>query len=68
MKHLDIGEFFTDTGKLDGFSGDGTNRQGGAAAGIAIELCEDDAGERDGRIEGFGNVHRVLPGHSIDHK
>ena len=32
-----------------------------AAATIAIQSCQHNAGDADGFMEGFGDVHRVLP-------
>ena len=65
MERLDIGQLFADAGKLDGLACDGTNRERGAAACVAIELGEDHACERDGLMEAFCDVDRVLTGHGV---
>jgi len=39
-----------------------------AAARVAVDFGEDDAGERQHVVEGFGGVGGVLPGHAIDHE
>ncbi len=52
--------------KTIGPADDLLDRQGGAAAGVAVELGEDDAVERQGVVEGRGGRHRVLAGHRVD--
>ena len=32
-----------------------------AAARVAVELCEDDAGDMDGLIKGLGHIDGLLP-------
>ena len=41
------------------------DRQRRAAAGVAVELGEEDPGERQRRGEGAGALHRVLAGHRV---
>ena len=40
--------------------------RGGAAAGVAVELGQDDAVEVDLAVEGLGGVDGVLAGHGVD--
>jgi hypothetical protein len=46
MEGFETGQFFADAGELDRLAGDVTHRQRRTAARIAIELGEDDAGQR----------------------
>src|SRR5699024_6371314 len=41
------------------------HRNGRAAAGVAIELGEDDARDVERFVEGLGDVHGVLAGHGV---
>jgi len=50
---------------LDGLAGDGTHGEGGTAAGITIELGEDEAGDANLAIEGLGDGDRLLTGGGI---
>ncbi len=54
--------------ELDRLAGDGAHRQRGAAAGVAVELGEDDAVEVDRCCELLGDVDGVLAGHGVDHQ
>ncbi len=58
-------EFLAFAGVFDRFAGDGAHREGGAAAGVAIEFGEDDAGDADGFVEVFGDGDRLLAGGGI---
>src|SRR5699024_9186723 len=40
--------------------------EAGAAAGVAVKFGEDDARDVQPLVEGFGDVHGVLPGHRVD--
>jgi len=42
------------------------HRQGGAAAGVAVQLGEDDTVELEGLMERLGNADGVLTGHGVD--
>ena len=46
MKRLEPGEFLADADELDRLAGDMTNRKRRAAAGVAVELGENEAGQR----------------------
>ncbi len=65
MKRLQRIVLLTHADELDGLPRhlpDGKRR---AAAGIAVHLGEDDAGERKLFVELIGGAHCVLPGHSV---
>ena len=49
--------------KLDGLGDDGAYRQGSTAAGVSVELGEDDAVKVEAVVEGLGRVYGVLAGH-----
>ena len=66
MEQLQILELLARTGELDGSAGDSLDRQRRAAAGIAVELRQDDAGDVQKLVEGFRDVDRVLTGHRVD--
>ena len=42
------------------------DRERGAAARVAVDLGQDEAGQRDGRRERLGDADRLLAGHGID--
>src|SRR3989344_2465071 len=54
VEHLQAVDLFRNTGELDRHTGDLAHGQGRAAARIAIELGEHDAGQRQGVLEGLG--------------
>ena len=49
-----------------GLAGDLLDRERGAAAGVAVELGEDDAVELQRLVEGLGHGDGVLTGHGVD--
>ena len=51
--------------ELDRHLGDFLDRQGRPAAGVAVELGEDDAVEIEGVVERLGAVDGVLAGHGV---
>ncbi len=51
--------------KGDGHADDSDHRQGRAAAGVAVDLREDDAADADLPVELAGALDRVLAGHRI---
>ena len=57
--------FFADADELDGLAGDLADGERCAAAGVAVHLGEDDAGERELLVELVGGVDRVLSGHGV---
>jgi hypothetical protein len=61
-------EMFADADELDRHAGDMLHREGRAAAGVAVELREDDAVEFQGFVERLGAVDRILAGHAVDHQ
>ena len=52
--------------ELDRDAGDGRDRERRAAAGVAVDLGEDQAGDRDGRGERLGDADGLLAGHRVD--
>ena len=54
--------------ELDRHAGHGLDRQGGAAAGVAVELGHDHAVEFQGLVERLGAADGVLAGHRVDHQ
>ena len=54
--------------ELDRDAGDRRDRQGGTAAGIAIDLGQDQAGDRDRGDERLGDGDGLLAGHGVDHE
>src|SRR5690606_11530352 len=57
---------FSDTLEDDGGSGDFTYIEGGAAARVAVELREDDAGEAQFIVEAPRGTYGVLTDHRVD--
>ncbi len=58
-------QLLADADELDRDLGDFLDGQRRAAAGIAVELGEDDAVEIEGVVEGLGAIDRVLAGHGV---
>ena len=52
--------------ELDREPGDGRDAERGAAAGVAIDLGQDEAGHRDRRDERLGDADGLLAGHGVD--
>ena len=52
-------------GVFDRLAGDGAHRERRAAAGVAVELGEDDAGDADGVVEVLGDGNRLLAGGGV---
>ena len=65
MEGLDVGELFARAGELDGLAGDGLYGDGRAAAGVAVQLGEDNAVHAQFLVEGVGHGDRVLAGHGV---
>jgi len=57
--------FFAGAEELDGGSGDVADGEGSAAAGVAVHLGEDGAGDGEEIVEGLGGVDGVLAGHGV---
>ena len=51
---------------LTGEAGHGADRERGAAAGVAVDLRQDQAGQRDGVRERLGDRDGLLAGHRVD--
>ena len=65
---LELIELLADRCELDRASRDGLNGERRAAAGVAVELREHDAVERDALLERERDVHGLLPGHRVEHE
>ena len=65
MEHLNLVQLLTGADELDGLAGDGLDGEGCAAAGVAVQLGEHDAGQVQGLVEHLGGVDRVLTNHGI---
>ncbi len=65
-KGLEHVELFARAHEFDGLSGRRADREGCAAAGVAVELREHDAVDAECLVKGGGGVHSVLTGHRVD--
>ena len=54
--------------ELDRDAGDGGDRQRRTAAGIAVDLGQDQAGDGHGGHERLGDGDGLLAGHRVDHE
>ena len=61
MEDLEVVHLFSRAHELDGGAGDLLHGEGCAAAGVAVHLGEDDAGEAEALVEGLGHVYGLLP-------
>ena len=68
VERLNLIQFLTHTGKLDGFPGHRPNRQGRAASGIAIQLTQQHTGYAQSLVKGGRSVDGILTGHGIHHQ
>src|SRR5262249_2215008 len=59
-------QLLADADELDLHSGDGLDRQGRAAASVAVELGQDRAVERQLVVKDLGDVHGFLADHRVD--
>ena len=66
VEQVEVVELLAGGGEGDGLAHDLLDREGGAAAGVAVELGEDDAVEREGLVEVLGDGDGVLAGHGVD--
>ena len=66
VEEVEVLELLAGGGEGDGPADDLLDRQGGAAAGVAVELGEDDAVELEGLVERLGRGDGVLAGHGVD--
>ena len=60
MEDLKLGGLLAGADEFNRDTGNGLDRKGGAAAGVAVEFGEDEPRELEGLVEGFGNVNRFL--------
>ena len=63
---LEVVELLAGGGEHDRPADHLLHRQGGAAAGVAVDLGEDHAVEAEGLVERLGGGDRVLAGHGVD--
>ena len=64
-KRLEGVGLFADADELDGLAGDVADGERRAAAGIAVHLCEDHAGQSKTRMKVLRGVDGVLAGHGV---
>ena len=58
-------ELLAGADQLDRLAGDGAHRERRAAAAVAVDAGEHDAGDADALVEGLGEVDRVLAGERV---
>src|SRR5436305_2856590 len=68
VEQLEVVRLLADAHEADRHPGHGADRQRRAAAGVAVELGEDGAGQRQHRGELLGALDRVLAGHRVGHE
>ncbi len=68
VEEFEVVQAFAGGRKHDRFAGHGRHGQCGTAAGIAVELGQDDAGEVDALVKCQRRVHGVLADHGIDYE
>ncbi len=66
VEHVEVGRLLAVGREHHRLAGDRRDRQGGATAGVAVELGEDDAVVADAVEERLGGVDRVLADHRVD--
>ena len=66
VEFLEVVELLADADELDRHAGDVLDGERRAAAGVAVELGEDDAVELERLVERLGAVDGVLAGHGVD--
>ena len=68
MEGLDLVELLSDAGILDGLAREGLDAQRSAAAGVAVELREHDAGDVQCLVKRGRGRDGVLTDHRVDHE
>ncbi|CAH0282124.1 hypothetical protein SRABI128_03676 [Microbacterium sp. Bi128] len=68
VEELEVVHAFAGGGEHDRLAGHRRDGERGAAAGVAVELGEHDAGEVDALVKGQGSVDGVLADHGVDHE
>ena len=66
VEHLDVGQLFAYAAKLDRLARHRPDGQRRAAARVAVELGQHDAGDVHDLVELLRDVDRVLTGHRVD--
>ena len=65
MKRLEGVGLFADADELQRLAGDGADGKRRAAAGVAVHLGQDHAGDAQALVELVGGLHGVLAGHGV---
>ena len=65
MEILERVDLFAGADQLDRLAGDGAHRKRGAAAPVAVDARQHDAGDADALVEALGEVDGVLAGQRI---
>ena len=68
VEFLERVEMFAGADELDGHAGNGLDRQGGPAPGVAVEFGHNHTVQLQGLVKSLGAQDRVLPGHRVDHQ
>ena len=66
VEGLQVADLLPHTGKLNGLAGGSLHRKGRAAAGVAVQLGEDNPVHPQAAVEALGHVNGVLAGHGVD--
>jgi hypothetical protein len=66
VEQIEVGQSLAGAGERDGFAHDALDRQGGATAGVAVELGQDDATELERVVEGLRGGDCVLSDHGVN--
>ena len=65
MEFLQRIDLFAGADELDRLAGDGAHRERRAAAAVAVDAGQHDAGDADALVEGARGVDRVLAGERV---
>ena len=65
MKIIQRIHFFAGADQFDWLAGDGAHRQGRAAASVAVDAGQHDAGDADAVVETLGEIDGVLAGQGV---
>ena len=68
VEGFEAADFFAGADEFNRFAGNVAHGKRRAAACVAVHFGEDNAGERQGFVEGLGGVHGILAEHGIHYK
>ena len=68
VEGLDVAELFARADELDRLAGDRLDREGRAAAGVAVHLAHKHAVDAERLVKGLRDRDRVLAGHRVHHE